>query len=125
MIMIINNNIIIAAPEPPECSEEDETRNEGDTVVLRRCELTSPVQRLELDFQWSVQYDNGEREMIIPGGQFSVNHDGFLTISNVQPSNSGLYQVNISNNQGSALHRVRLQVTPRPAATPPDNGKTV
>ena len=104
--------IIVAPPEPPECTEEDETRNEGDTVVLRRCELTSPVQLLELDFQWSVQNGNGEWEKITPGGRFSVSHDGFLTISNVQPSDSGLYRVTISNNQGSALHRVRLQVIP-------------
>ena len=115
--------IIVAPPEPPECTEEDETRNEGDTVVLRRCELTSPVQLLELDFQWSVQNGNGEWEMITPDGRFRVNHDGFLTISNVRPSDSGLYQVNISNDQGSALHRVRLQVTP--AATEPHDGKTI
>ena len=101
-----------APPEPPNCSEEDETRDEGDTVVLRSCSLTSPVQLLELDFQWSVQNGNGEWEMITPGGRFSVNHySGYLTISNIQPSDSGQYRVNISNDQGSALHRVRLQVT--------------
>ena len=114
--------IIVAPPEPPECTEDDETRNEGYTVVLRHCGLTSPVQLLELCFQWSVQNGNGEWEMITPGRRFSVNHDGFLTISNIQPSDSGLYRVNISNDQGSALHRVRLQVAP---AHTPIGGKTI
>jgi hypothetical protein len=106
----------IAPPLPPECSEEDETRNEGDTVVLEHCEITSPVQLSELNFQWSIQNGNGEWTEITPAmdgsGRFSVNHDGFLTISNVQPSDSGLYQVHISNDQGYALHTVRLQVNP-------------
>ena len=112
-------------PEPPKCikvySDEIEIRNAGDTVVLRLCDLTSTVlQLLVLDFQWSVQLQNWnphiyrEWEMITPGGRFSVNYDGFLTISNVQPSDSGLYQVSISNNQGSALHFVWLEVTPTP-----------
>ena len=63
-----------------------------------------------------------------PGGRFSVKHEGFLAISNVQPSDSGLYRVNISNDQGSALHRVRLQVTPAPIVTvtePDYDGKTI
>jgi hypothetical protein len=80
--------------------------------VLEHCGFTSPVQLSELDFQWSIQNGNGEWTKITPGRQFSVNHAGFLTISNVQPSDSGLYCVNISNDQGSALHRVRLQVPP-------------
>ena len=82
--------------------------------MLRRCDLTSPVQLSELDFQWSIQNENGEWEMITPDRRFSVNHSGFLTISDVQPSDSGQYRVNISNDQGSALHRVRLQVTRAP-----------
>ena len=102
--------IIVALPEPAICTEDDETRNEGDTVELTYCDLTSPGQFLELHFQWSVQNGNGEWEIITPGGRFRVNHVGFLIISNVQPSDSGLYRVNISNDQGSALHRVRLQV---------------
>ena len=67
--------------------------------------------------------------MITPDGRFSVNHKGFLTISNVQPSDSGLYRVNISNDQGSALHKVRLQVNPGPnpgpTTEPNDDGKTI
>ena len=100
-----------------ECSEQAETRDEGQTVVLEHCELTSPVQLSELDFQWSVQNGNGEWANIRPGERFRVNHDGFLTIHNVQPSDTGLYRVNISNNKGSALHTVQLLV-PRP-----DDGK--
>ena len=47
---------------------------------------------------------------IRPGGRFAVNHVGFLTIADIQPSDSGLYEVNISNSQGSALHTVQLRV---------------
>ena len=94
--------------------------------MLRRCELTSPVQLSELDFQWSIKKGNGEWEMITPDGRFSMNHEGFLTIYNVRPSDSGLYRVNISNDWGSALHRVRLQVTPgTPTTEPNDGGKTI
>ena len=113
--------ILIAPPEPSTCSEQDETRSEGETIVLEHCPFTSPVQLSELDFQWSVQNGNGEWANIRPDERFRVNHDGFLTIHDVQPSDSGLYRVNISNDQGSALHTVRLQVV---AAGPgPDNGK--
>ena len=124
--MIINTIllfILIAPPEPSTCSEQDETRSEGETIVLEYCPFTSPVQLSELDFQWSVQNGNGEWVKIKtrPGGHFRVNHDGFLTIHNVQPSDSGLYRVNISNSQGSALHTVRLQVVPRGPG--PNNGK--
>jgi hypothetical protein len=84
--------------------------------VLEHCGFTSPVQLSELHFQWSVQNGNGEWTRVTPGGQFSVNHDGLLTISDVQPSDSGLYRVHISNDQGSALHSVRLQVTPAPVS---------
>ena len=97
-----------------ECSEQAERRDEGQTVVLDHCGLTSPVQLSELDFQWSVQNGNGEWVNIRPGERFRVNHDGFLTIHNIQSSDSGLYRVNISNNQGSALHTIQLQVTPGP-----------
>jgi flagellar basal body rod protein FlgG len=110
-IIIVTLFVIIAPLFPSHCTEEDETRNEGDTVVLEHCPFTSPVQLSELHFQWSVKNGNGEWTRITPGGRFSVNHDGFLTISNVQLSDSGLYRINISNNQGNALHTVRLQVT--------------
>ena len=112
---------LIAPPEPETCSEEDEERTEGDTVVLEPCPITSPVQRAELQFQWSIQNGNGEWAKIRPVGRFRVNLHGVLTISNVQPSDSGLYRVNISNNHGSALHRVKLEVTPQPVTG--DDGK--
>ena len=70
--------ILIAPPEPSTCSEQDETRSEGETVVLEHCPFTSPVQLSELDFQWSVQNGNGEWVNIRPGGRFGVNHDGFF-----------------------------------------------
>ena len=114
---------LIAPPEPETCSEEDEERTEGDTVVLEPCPITSPAQPSELRFQWSIQNGNGEWAKIRPVGRFSVNLDGFLTISNVQPSDSGLYRVNISNNHGSALHEVHLEVTPLPVNPTGSDGK--
>ena len=104
-------SILVAPPEPSTCFEQDETRSGGETVMLEHCPFTSPVQLSELDFQWSIQNGNGEWIKIRPGGRFRVNHDGFLTIHNIQSSDSGLYRVNISNNQGSALHTIQLQVT--------------
>ena len=81
-------------------------RNDGTTVVLKYCDLTSPVQLSELRFNWSkggvaIRY----------GGRFSINHYGWLTIQNIGPSDSGVYLVNISNSQDSALHMIPLEVT--------------
>ena len=98
-----------APPKPTVCSESDETRNEGETVILRPCEFTSPVQLSDLLFQWSKDGDTVET---ILGQRFMINHDGFLTISEVQTSDSGLYRVTISNSLGSAWHTVRLLVEP-------------
>jgi hypothetical protein len=116
MVIIITLFIIVAPPLPPLCTEENETRNEGDTVVLEHCPFTSPVQLSEVDFQWSIQNGNGEWTRITPGGRFSVNYDGFLIISNVQLSDSGLYQVNISNDQAT-VGCLCLHYTYRASAT--------
>ena len=116
--------ILVASPESSNCTEQNETRSEGETIVLEYCPFTSPVQLSELDFQWSVQNGNGEWVKIKTrsDGRFRKNHNyGFLTIHNVQPSDSGLYRVNISNSHGSALHIVRLQVVP--GGSGPDSGK--
>ena len=81
--------------------------------MLRYCELTSPVQLSELNFQWSKRRQNGEVVEIETAGtnsKYSVNHEGLLTISKAELSDSGSYQVNISNDQGSALHIVQLEV---------------
>ena len=80
--------------------------------MLEHCQITSPVQWSDLVYRWSKRSAHGELVEIRPGGQFAVNHDGFLTITDIQPSDSGLYLVNISNSQGSALHTVQLQVIP-------------
>ena len=78
--------------------------------MLEYCTLTSPVQPSELTFQWSKQTQNGERINIEDGMKYNISHDGFLTITNVQPSDSGVYLVNISNSQGFAIHAVQLRV---------------
>ena len=84
--------------------------DEGSTVVLGYCRLTSPVQLSELEFQWRVTNESGQLMDIRSGGRFEVSLEGLLIINDTQPSDSGLYQVNISNSYGSALHSVQLQV---------------
>ena len=83
---------------------------EGSTVVLGYCDLTSPVRPSELQFQWRIRKENRELVDIRSEGRFEVSFDGLLTINDTRPSDSGLYQVNISNNLGSALHSIQLQV---------------
>ena len=80
--------------------------------MLEYCTLTSPVQPSELTFQWSKQTQNGERinNIIEDRIKYSINHNGFLNMTNVQLSDSGVYLVNISNSHGYALHRVQLKV---------------
>ena len=76
----------------------------GSTVVLKYCDLTTPVQLSELKFQWS----NGSVGIKF-GGRLSVNHYGWLTIENVQDFDFGVYEVNISKGEDSAVHTVKLE----------------
>ena len=113
MIDVIDNDFPLffsAPPLPATCSESMKSQDEGATIVLGYCELTSPVYQLELQFQWRVRKENGEMVNITSEGRFEVSLDGLLTINDTLPSDSGLYQVTISNNHGSALHSVHLQV---------------
>jgi hypothetical protein len=96
-------------PLPAICSQSMQTQDEGSTVVLGYCDLTSPVRPSELQFQWRVRKEN-EVLNITSEGRFDVSVDGLLTINDTLPSDSGLYQVTITNDQGSALHSVHLQV---------------
>ena len=94
--------------------------------MLRHCDLTSPVQLSDLNFQWSKRRRNGEVVEIESAGtnsKYSVNHEGLLTISKAELSDSGLYQVNISSDQGSALHTVELKVVDVPEITETPSGK--
>ena len=75
------------------------------TVVLQPCEITLPVQLPDVHFQWSK-----DGEPVVPYGRFQINQNGSLTINFLLLSDSGLYQVNISNTHGSALYIVRLSV---------------
>ena len=86
-------------------------RTDGTTVVLKYCDLTLPVQLKELGFNWTKRSKDGEVSAIRNRGRFSINLYGWLTIQNIGPFDSGEYQVNISNSQGSALHMIPLEVT--------------
>ena len=92
-------------------SEEVLVRYEGETVILEHCSseyvCESPEQLSELGFQWSKRNWNArELEEITTGGRFEVNHNGSLTIVDARSSDSGLYQVNMTDGQGSTLHHI-------------------
>ena len=97
---------------PSTCAMVRKTTNVGTTVVLKHCDLTTPVPLSELSFQWS---HNGAD--VVPGGKFSINQHGWLTIRNVQDNDLGIYRVNISNAKGSAVHTVNLEQI-EPVTTP-------
>ena len=92
---------------PSTCTVMGRTATNGTTIVLEHCQLTIHVPLSELTFQWS---KNDVDIMIVSGGQFSVNFQGSLVIKNVQKSDMGNYKVNISNDAGSAVHTVKLDV---------------
>ena len=105
---------------PSTCAMVRKTTNVGTTVVLKHCDLTTPVPLSELAFQWS---KNGID--IEPVGKFSINQHGWLTIRNVQNEDLGMYRVNISNGEGSAVHTVnleRIETVTTPSASPSSAG---
>ena len=115
---MINTNVSLkchcinpAPPHPDFCFKSTEVRNDGTTVILKYCDLTLPVQLKELEFKWTKMSKDGEVSAIKNGGRFIVNLYGWLIIQNIGPFDSGVYQVNISNSQGNALHRIPLEVT--------------
>jgi hypothetical protein len=110
MISLLSS-LSVPPPLPATCSKPLESQVEGSTVVLGYCDLTSPVHPSEFQFQWRVRKENGEVVNISSEGRFEVSLDGLLTIKDTLPSDSGLYQVTITNNLGSALHSVHLQLT--------------
>ena len=101
-----------APPMPSTCAMVRKTTNVGTTVVLKHCDLTTPVPLSELSFQWKKNNND-----IITGGRFSINQRGWLTIENIQESDFGTYRVNISNDEGSAVHTVNLERV-EPVTTP-------
>ena len=93
-------------------SEEILVRYEGETVILEHCSskyvCESSEQLSELGFQWSKRNWNArELEKITTGGRFEVSHNGSLTIVDARLSDSGLYQVSMTDGQGSTLHIVQ------------------
>ena len=118
--MLIDDNdfplflLTVPPPLPAICSKSMIGQDEGSTVILGYCDLTSPVRPSELQFQWRVRKENGETVNITSKGRFEVSLDGLLTIKDTLPSDSGLYQITITNKYGSALHSVHLQVLTKP-----------
>ena len=108
-----------APPLPMECSHVRKITALGTTVVLKYCDLTSPVELSDLDFQWNKRNDGGELVDVELGERVSVNHNGWLTIKNVQQSDLGVYQVNISNEMGNAVHTVQLDLVQATTAQNP------
>ena len=107
---------------PSTCAMVRKTTNIGTTVVLKHCDLTTPVPLSELAFQWS---KNGVDIVTVPEGRFSINQHGWLTIRNVQSDDLGTYRVNISNDEGSAVHPVnleRIETATTPSGSPSSAG---
>ena len=93
----------------------------GTTVVLKYCDMTSPVDLSDLSFQWRKVNSNGIPVNVQLGGRYSVNHNGWLTIENVQAADLGEYRVTVSNEMGTAVHDVQLElagVTTQPTPAP-------
>ena len=110
-----------APPMPSTCAMVRKTTNIGTTVVLKHCDLTTPVPLSELAFQWS---KNGI-DIVPEEGKFSINQHGWLTIRNVQSNDLGTYRVNISNDEGSAVHTVnleRIETATTPSGSPSSAG---
>ena len=99
----------LAPPQPDVCSLPLRTAGNGSRVILGYCALTSPVQLHDLTFQWS---KDGEMIETSNDGQskYELNR-GYLIVNNAQVSDSGRYQVNISNLWGSTVHTIQLEVT--------------
>ena len=82
----------------------------GTTVVLKYCDLTSPVDLSDLSFQWEKVESNGTAIDVLPGGRFSINYNGWLTIENIIQSDLGDYSVTLFSEMGTATHDVLLEV---------------
>jgi hypothetical protein len=94
-------------PLPTNCTSVETIalkRNTTTTVVLKSCDLTSPVQPSNLNYAW---LRNGA-PLDLTGTHFTVNQYGLLTIKNISRSDLGVYQVSISNSFGSAVHTIKL-----------------
>ena len=97
-----------APPLPTQCTTVIQVPDLEDldtTVVLKSCDLTTPVQPSELTFTWT---RNGTEVDTESEGRFSVNLYGWLTIESITSSDLGIYQVTISNDMGTAVHTVKL-----------------
>ena len=94
-------------PLPSECNSVETValkQTSSTTVVLKSCDLISPVQPLSLNYTWS----RDGAPLDLTGTRFTVNQYGLLTIENITRADLGVYQVSISNIFGSALHSIKL-----------------
>ena len=93
-------------PLPSECTsvETIALKQTSTTVVLKSCDLTSPVQPSNLNYTWS----RDGAPLDLTGTRFTVNQYGLLTIEDITHSDLGIYQVSISNAFGSAVHSIKL-----------------
>ena len=94
-------------PLPSECTSVETValkRRTSTTVVLKSCDLTSPVQPSNLNYTWS----KDGAPLDLNETQFAVNQFGLLTIENITRGDLGVYRVRISNAFGCALHTIKL-----------------
>ena len=103
--------IFSAMPLPSECTSVETialNQTTSTTVVLKSCDLTSPVQPSNLNYTWS---KNGA-PLDLNETRFTVNQFGLLTIENITWGDLGVYRVRISNAFGCALHTIKLAASP-------------
>lgn len=90
-------------------------RNLSETVVLKYCDLTFPVDLSDIYLTWNKINSDGRLTRVITGGRFSINYKGWLIIENVESSDLGTYRVKMINDRRdlgipAAIHRVLLEV---------------
>ena len=100
------------------CSLLIKTTATGTTVVLKYCDLTSPVELSDLSFEWSKRNEREEFVDVSLGERISINHNGWLTIKDLESADLGVYRVNISNEMDYSIHTVQLEL---PASTTTQN----
>ena len=115
IILCVELNVSMPLPIPPlpeSCSVKIlENIDEGSTVLLHFCDFTTPVELTNLTLRWK---KDGEEIDIMADQRmkYEITHEGYLSINNVQESDSGSYYVEIQNEWGSAVRLFQLIVTP-------------
>ena len=86
-------------------------------MVLKYCDLTSPVELSDLSIEWNKRNERGEFVGVSLGERISINHNGWLTIKDLESADFRVYRVNISNEIGYSIQTVQLELPSSTIAT--------